>query len=277
MKQKHLIALDLDGTVLTDDKKIAAPTKTIIKKLIDDGHIVVIATGRSNRMSILYYNELELVTPLINSNGAFVHHPRDKSWGRYHTPLNHKTAIEIVEACYELNSKNVIAAVHDSIYLDRFDQTIIDFYGPGKLDDSLIIGRIKEKLIDNPTLMMLYPDEQNLHKLTSHLNDLHAEAVDHWNWGAPYHIIEVMNKQMNKAEALKKIAKEYGIPKERIIAFGDGANDMGMIDYAGVGVAMGNAIDELKTLAKYETNTNEELGVANFLANYFELHYPIKS
>lgn len=277
MKQKHLIALDLDGTVLTDDKKIAAPTKTIIKKLIDDGHIVVIATGRSNRMSILYYNELELVTPLINSNGAFVHHPRDKSWGRYHTPLNHKTAIEIVEACYELNSKNVIAAVHDSIYLDRFDQTIIDFYGPGKLDDSLIIGRIKEKLIDNPTLMMLYPEEKNLHKLTNHLNDLHAEAVDHWNWGAPYHIIEVMNKQMNKAEALKKIAKEYGIPKERIIAFGDGANDMEMIDYAGIGVAMGNAIDELKTLANYETNTNEELGVANFLANYFELHYPIKS
>ena len=66
-------------------------------------------------------------------------------------------------------------------------------------------------------------------------------------------------------------------PKERIIAFGDEDNDLEMIDYDGVGVAMGNAIDELKTLAKYETNTNEELGVANFLANYFELHYPIKS
>src|SRR5690625_4531357 len=164
MKQKHLIALDLDGTVLTDDKKIAAPTKTIIKKLIDDGHIVVIATGRSNRMSILYYNELELVTPLINSNGAFVHHPRDKSWGRYHTPLNHKTAIEIVEACYELNSKNVIAAVHDSIYLDQFDQTIVDFYG--SQDDGFIVGRIKEKLLENPTLMMLYPNENNLDILT---------------------------------------------------------------------------------------------------------------
>lgn len=275
MRNKHIIALDLDGTVLTDDKKIAPQTKAMIKKLIDDDHIVVIATGRSNRMSIFYYHELELVTPLINSNGAYVHHPQDKSWGKYHTPLNHKTAIEIVEACYELNSKNIIATVHDSIYLDQFDQTIIDFYG--SQDDGFIVGRIKEKLLENPTLMMLYPDENNLDILTNHLNDLHAEAIDHWNWGAPYHIIEVINKQMNKAEALKKIANEYGIPKERIIAFGDGANDMEMIDYAGIGVAMGNAIDELKTIAKYITDTNEEYGVANFLANYFELSHPIKS
>lgn len=275
MRNKHIIALDLDGTVLTDDKKIAPQTKAMIKKLIDDDHIVVIATGRSNRMSIFYYHELELVTPLINSNGAYVHHPQDKSWGKYHTPLNHKTAIEIVEACYELNSKNIIATVHDSIYLDQFDQTIVDFYG--SQDDGFIVGRIKEKLFENPTLMMLYPHEKNLDKLTNHLNDLHAEAIDHWNWGAPYHIIEVMNKQMNKAEALKKIANEYGIPKERIIAFGDGANDMEMIDYAGIGVAMGNAIDELKTVAKYITDTNEEYGVANFLANYFELSHPIKS
>ena len=275
MRNKHIIALDLDGTVLTDDKKIAPQTKAMIKKLIDDDHIVVIATGRSNRMSIFYYHELELVTPLINSNGAYVHHPQDKSWGKYHTPLNHKTAIEIVEACYELNSKNIIATVHDSIYLDQFDQTIVDFYG--SQDDGFIVGRIKEKLFENPTLMMLYPDENNLDILTNHLNDLHAEAIDHWNWGAPYHIIEVMNKQMNKAEALKKIANEYGIPKERIIAFGDGANDMEMIDYAGIGVAMGNAIDELKTVAKYITDTNEEYGVANFLANYFELSHPIKS
>ncbi len=275
MRNKHIIAIDLDGTVLTDDKKIAPQTKAMIKKLIDDDHIVVIATGRSNRMSIFYYHELELVTPLINSNGAYVHHPQDKSWGKYHTPLNHKTAIEIVEACYELNSKNIIATVHDSIYLDQFDQTIIDFYG--SQDDGFIVGRIKEKLLENPTLMMLYPNENNLDILTNHLNDLHAEAIDHWNWGAPYHIIEVMNKQMNKAEALKKIANEYGIPKERIIAFGDGANDMEMIDYAGIGVAMGNAIDELKTIAKYITDTNEEYGVANFLANYFELSHPIKS
>lgn len=277
MSQKYLIALDLDGTLLTDDKKIATPTKLMIKHLMDLGHIVVLATGRSKRMSILYYNELNLVTPLINSNGAVLHHPRNKKWGIYHTPLERKTALDIVEASYELNSKNVLAAVQDSIYLDRYDQNIVDFYGTVKIEDGFYIGRLKEKLKENPTLMMLYPDKKNVETLTNHLNDVHAEVIEHWNWGAPYHIIEVMNKQMNKAEALKKIAEEYHIPKERIIAFGDGANDLEMIDYAGIGVAMGNAIDELKTLAKHVTDTNEKHGVANFLANYFEIPHSIQS
>jgi len=125
--------------------------------------------------------------------------------------------------------------------------------------------------------MLLYPDKKHLQTLTSHLDDIHAEVVEHWNWGEPYHVIEVMNKQMNKAEALKKIADEYGIPNNRIIAFGDGANDLEMIDYAGIGVAMGNAIEELKTLAKYETDTNEEHGVANFLATYFKIPHPVKA
>lgn len=277
MKHKHLIALDLDGTVLTDDKKIAAPTKRMIKRMMDDGHIVVIATGRSNRLSILYYNELQLRTPLINSNGALLHHPHDKSWGIHHTPLNRKTALEIVDACYQLNSKNVLATVHDHVYLDRFDENIIGFYGSAKKEDGFFIGGLKEQLKDNPTLMMLYPDKKHWQSLTDHLDDIHADVVTHWNWGAPHHIIEVMNKQMNKAEALKRIAEEYNIPKERIIAFGDGANDLAMIDFAGVGVAMGNAIDDLKTIAKYVTDTNEEHGVANFLANYFELPHPVKS
>jgi len=271
LTRKHLIALDLDGTVLTNDKKITLPTKTVIHHLIEQGHIVVIATGRSNRMSILYYKELGLVTPLINSNGAFLHHPLDKSWGSYHHPLQHRTALEIVEVSYELNSKNIIAAVTDSIYLDRFDENIVNFYRPKKDDESFIIGRVMEKLKDDPTLMMLYPDKQHLDTLTKTLNDMHAEVIDHRNWGEPFHIIEIMNKEMNKAVALKKVADYYQIPQERIIAFGDESNDLEMIDYAGVGVAMGNAIDELKSVAKHVTDTNEEHGVANFLANYFNI------
>lgn len=272
MREKHLIALDLDGTLLTDQKTISPASRKIVTELIEKGHVVVIATGRSNRLSILYYNELGLKTPLINSNGAVLHNPFDTSWGSYHHPLSHDTAIEIIETCYDLNSRNILAAVHDDVYLDSYDQAIADFYGvkKGEPNDAFFIGNVRKYLKDNPTLMLLYPDAEHVDTLTNRLNELETEMVDHRNWGEPLHVIEVMNKQMNKAEALKKVADYYNIPQHRIVAFGDGSNDLEMIDFAGVGVAMTNALPDIKNVAKHITDTNEDDGVANFLTNYFK-------
>lgn len=270
MKEKHLIALDLDGTLLSDDKKILTPTKKIITDLMEEGHIVVIATGRSNRLSILYYHELGLTTPLINSNGAVIHHPLDPSWGIRHTPLEHRTALEIIDASYQMNSKNILAAVHDAVYLDKFDQNIMNFYQPTE-KDPFHIGNVVDRLKEDPTLMLLYPDKNTLPTLTDYLNDMHADIIDHRNWGEPFHIIEVTNKSVNKAIALHQVAKEYGIPPERVIAFGDELNDLAMIDYAGVGVAMGNAVDQVKNIANYVADTNENNGIGLFLADYFSL------
>lgn len=277
MKEKYLIALDLDGTLLTDDKKITPNTKQVIQHLIEEGHVVVIATGRTNRLSNIYYHELGLKTPLINSNGAFMHHPLDKNWGIFHIPLKLHTAMEIIEACYAYHSKNILAAVQDSVYLEKFDQDIANFYGHKEENESFIVGKMKERLIFDPTVMLLYPDEKHLKELTNDLNQLQTEIIDHRNWGAPFHIIEVMNKQMNKWEAIRKIADEYHIPEQRIMAFGDGSNDLEMIEYAGIGVAMDNAVSELKSLAKFNTGTNEDHGVANFLIDYFNLKQPIVS
>ncbi|WP_419151931.1 HAD-IIB family hydrolase [Aeribacillus alveayuensis] len=76
---------------------------------------------------------------------------------------------------------------------------------------------------------------------------------------------------VNKAVGLQKIASYYNIPQERIIAFGDEDNDLEMLQYAGLGVAMGNAIPEVKAAANYVTKTNEEDGVALFLQEVLTL------
>lgn len=276
MVQRYLIAVDLDGTLLTDDKRISTYTKLTLQKLIELGHYVVIATGRSNRMSILYYDELGLKTPLINSNGAFIHHPTNRNWGTYHHPLDLKTAKDIVEISYSLQAKNLLAAIEDNVIVDRFDKHIVNFYEAGSDTGTLMIGPVKDKLKEEPTLMLIYPDENNLEKLTEYLDEVHAHAIDHRNWGAPFHIIEVMNKSMNKAVAVKKVADYYQVPRERIIAFGDEKNDLHMIDYAGIGVAMENAVDELKSIADHVTKSNEDDGVAVFLADYFNLKQKIQ-
>lgn len=277
LSERYLIAIDLDGTLLKDNRRISTYSKTVIQKLIEKGHHVVIATGRSNRMSILYYDELKLTTPLINSNGAVIHHPNDRNWGTYHHPLDMKTAKDIIEISNSLQSRNLLAAIHDNVLVERFDEHIVDFYESGSDSGVVKIGSLKDELKEEPTLMLVYPHFDKLTKLTEYLNDIHAEMIDHRNWGEPFHIIEIMNKSMNKAVAVKKVADYYGVPRERIMAFGDETNDLHMLEYAGIGVAMENGVDEAKNVADHITKSNEDDGVAVFLADYFNIKQLIEA
>lgn len=78
--QPHLICLDLDGTLLNDNKEISSYTKQVLNELQQRGHQIMIATGRPYRASQMYYHELNLTTPIVNFNGAYVHHPKDKNF-----------------------------------------------------------------------------------------------------------------------------------------------------------------------------------------------------
>ncbi|GGB39795.1 hydrolase [Lentibacillus populi] len=269
--KRYLIALDLDGTLLTDKKEISPRTKQTVMKAKEEGHIVVISTGRPHRASINYYKELGLNTPMVNFNGALIHHPYDENWQALHNPMPKRTALKIVDACYQIGVQNILAEVQDNIYLDQYDEKILEIFHTTQNDPPFTIGSLKNELKDDPTSLLIHPEENHIQKLRNHLDDYHAELIEHRKWGAPWNIIEIVKKGMNKAIGLKKVAHYYHIPEERIIAFGDEDNDFEMIDYAGVGVAMGNAINELKTIADHVTDTNEADGIGVFLENYLNL------
>ncbi|RSK26436.1 HAD family phosphatase [Bacillus sp. HMF5848] len=269
MKDKHLIALDLDGTLLTDEKKISSRTKETIFKLKEQGHVVCIATGRPFRSSSMYYKELELTSPIVNFNGAFVHHPLDDNWGVYHTPLDLNAVKEIVTASEKYNLKNIIAEIMDEVYFHYHDERLLDIFSFG--DPKVTTGDLREILPKDPTSILIHAEESHVDEIRRHLSDVHAELVDHRRWGAPWHVIEIVRTGMNKAVGLQRLSDHYGIPKERIIAFGDEDNDLEMIEYAGTGVAMGNAIDQLKGIANEITATNEEDGIGLFLEEFFKL------
>ncbi|UOQ92815.1 Cof-type HAD-IIB family hydrolase [Halobacillus shinanisalinarum] len=269
MKKQHLIALDLDGTLLTDAKTISPQTKAMVLTAIENGHIVAIATGRPHRASIDFYHELGLDTPMVNFNGALIHHPRDERWDALHSPLSIRIARKIIHTCQEIGVKNILAEVMDDVYLDRHDEEIMEIFHTTD-DNPVTIGGLKQNLTEDPTSLLIHPKEGQIQTLREEL-DVHASLIEHRKWGAPWHVIEIVRAGMNKAVGLEKIAHYYHIPKERIIAFGDEDNDFEMIDFAGVGVAMGNAIDELKDLANYVADTNENNGIAEFLAEYLQL------
>ncbi len=263
MSKPHLIALDLDGTLLTNEKKITPRTKATIKKAKENGHIVVIATGRPHRASMTYYHELSLNTPMVNFNGAYTHHPADKYWGTYHSPLQLNTAKSIIETCHTFQVKNMFAEVINDVYAHRYDNDIHELFS---LDDTTIkTGDLLYHLTEDPTSLLIFPENNQVDLIKKHLEEIHADLIEYRNWGTPWNVIEIIRAGISKATGLQQIADYYNIPSERVIAFGDEDNDLEMIEFAGHGIAMENAIDDLKNIAKTVTKSNEEDGIAIYL------------
>ncbi|GMB08887.1 hypothetical protein EDD69_10495 [Thermolongibacillus altinsuensis] len=267
--EKHLIALDLDGTLLKDNKTISPYTKEIIFKAKEAGHIVVIATGRPYRASKMYYEELDLATPIVNFNGAFVHHPKNNRWGMYHTPLELETVKEIVSVSEKYKVKNILAEIMDDVYFHEHDEQLLDLFNLG--NPNVQVGNLRTILRKDPTCILIHADEKHVDQIRTYLSEVHANVIDHRRWAAPWHVIEIVRTGVNKAVGLQKIAEYYGIPRERVIAFGDEDNDFEMIEWAGYGIAMGNAIDDLKKIADDVTKTNEENGVGFYLQSLLKL------
>lgn len=269
MGEQHLIVLDLDGTLLTDEKTISEKNKKVLQKAQEDGHIVMIATGRPFRSSDIYYHELNLNTPIVNFNGAFVHHPLDKNWRSAHTPLDITVAKDIVDVCYSHQFHNIIAEVMDEVYFHYHDEKLLDVFTMG--NPNVTTGDLRKFLTDSPTSMLIHTDEEQLKSIRKDLSAVHAEMIDHRSWAAPWHVIEIIRHGLNKAVGIKRVSEYVNIPKERIIAFGDEDNDLEMLEYAGTGIAMGNAIPEVKSIANEITLKNQDDGVGVYLNEFLNL------
>lgn len=269
MTKPHLIALDLDGTLLTDDKYISEKNKDMLKKAYHQGHKLMIATGRPFRASKIYYDELKFDTPIVNFNGAYVHHPHDPNWGVFHSPMPLATAQEIIQLCKDFGVKNILAEVIDDVYLQYYDETILEIVSMG--EPMTQTGDLAGTLTEDPTSILIHPEINKIEPLRKILSEQYSTKVDHRKWGAPWHVIEIVKAGLNKAKGIERVADTFGIPPERIIAFGDEDNDLEMLEYAGCGVAMGNAIDEIKSIANEITLTNEEDGIAVFLKEKLNL------
>lgn len=258
--EKKLIAVDLDGTMLTRQKTISPRTKRVLQQAMELGHHVVIATGRPPRSSLRYYDELQLTTPMVNFNGALVHHARDEAWGQHHFPLERERAFQVIDACERFEIANVMVEVKDDYYLRNHDPEFERVIGDGR--GPLGVGQLRDLLNDHPTSVLIRPHMETADALRRHLHEQHADIIEHRMWGVPWNVIEISKAGVNKWKGLEVIAAHFGIASEHVIAFGDEDNDLEMIQNAGYGVAMDNANPLLKSVARHITASNDDDGIA---------------
>ncbi|MCY6958914.1 sugar-phosphatase [Clostridium brassicae] len=261
-----LIALDMDGTLLRNDKTISEENLNAIKKAKDKGVKVVLSTGRPKKGIEKYLKKLDLLSNedyCVTYNGSLVVNTgTDKVL--YSKILTHND----IHYLYDLSKKldvNIHALTYNScispklskyteveISINGIDFEEIDFYN---LDPSAQI--VKVMFVDEPD------------KLSKVIDNLPKEVYEKYTIvkSAPY-FLEFLDKEVNKGAGVKILAESLGINQNEVICIGDAGNDIHMIKYAGLGVAMGNAFPETKKSANYITCSNEENGVAHVIDKF---------
>ncbi|MBQ9840979.1 MAG: HAD family phosphatase [Erysipelotrichaceae bacterium] len=264
MHDINLIMLDMDGTLFTDDKRITEKTMCCLKQLKSLGIFIGIATGRPTfnvKRTIQTYKLDEIVDFVVGLNGVEVAN-LNRDTIDYQDQMTCDMAIEIAHKIKDTDM-NMITYTPECAYA-RFDEPRVhrlckNLQLPLKLYDYSEDTRTWNKVLvmrNEP-----YTKEECDFLLSINNNRYHGFITD-------VDCFEIVNANVSKASGIKAICKELGITMDEVMAFGDSGNDIDMLNAVGYGVVMANGSSEAKAVAKYETLSNEEDGIAYFIEKY---------
>jgi 5-amino-6-(5-phospho-D-ribitylamino)uracil phosphatase len=259
-----MVAIDLDGTLLTDSKQVGVRTVNAIRALKARDIKVVIASARPPRSVRHIYQTLALNTLQINYNGAVIwDEPNRKTI--FHRPMEGALVRYIVQDA-RAKFKNVLVTceILDRWYTDKLDNTYTT--ETGRLFKPDVIAPIDSFCNQPITKLLLLGDKKTIQKLEPHLIKTYSKDVSIVR--TDENLIQLMHKTVSKAGAMKLVAAEYSIPLQNILAIGDAPNDLGMLQTAGHAVAMDNADPRLKEIAHWIAPSNNDHGVYAALQRY---------
>lgn len=262
-----LIAIDMDGTLLKSDKTVSERTKKAIKEARQKGVNVVIATGRPIGGVNRYLEELDMLGEndyVLSYNGGLVLKTKSKevvskvaltgSDLHYLYDLSKQLGVNIhaFSEVYGLITPKISKYTEEEANINNIKIEINDY---SDIEDDHSI--IKVMMIDEPEI------------LEKAVNNLPKEVYEKYTVvrSTPY-FLEFLNKAVNKGTGVKLLAEHLGINQEEVMTFGDAENDLDMIIYAGMGIAMKNGFEEVKEVANYITDSNEEDGVAKAIEKF---------
>ncbi len=285
-----LVAIDLDGTLLNSYGEVTENTKEEIKKAVQNGVEVVLASGRPVSSVEDLANDLNANHYLISGNGAIVYdmHKEQVVYDRF---LSKEQVLNIVKICEE-NSIYYNIYNENEVLTKSLNYNTLFYHSENthkqeeKRTNINILTDVYEYILrsNNQKYLKVTVCDQSqiifnsiIKKLRT-IDDIEVLDVEHMSRKViksgteevlvEYCYTEITNKNVNKWTALEFIMKDMGIDKEKVVAIGDNINDKEMIEGAGMGVAMGNSIEEIKKIAGITVGTNNEEGVCEFFKKY---------
>jgi Cof subfamily protein (haloacid dehalogenase superfamily) len=272
-KKYRLIAIDLDGTLLSPTGKVTPRAKAAVRKALDAGLLVCFATGRNWTESQTILDAIEHYATAVFVGGAMIVDTRQRV-------TLHRTMMEpalAAEVCASLESRG-----HAVLALQDTGEAGVDYLitANAELNDATRQWlEVTESVVHRVPKLGAYPHEHTIRvgivaepdeiqQVLRELEGNFSERIICQNLAVPSYgveVLEIFDPAVNKWEGVLHVARQHEISPEQIIAIGDDLNDVAMIKNAGLGVAMGNAKAEVLAVAKRVVGTNEQEGLAQFL------------
>ena len=257
-----LVAIDMDGTLLNSKKELLEETKQYFKDFHkkETETLLVLCTGRPETGIRPYLKDLGYLEEnhyIISQNGANIYESRTGK--RVMDAFLDSAAIQ---KWIELGKKHGISVMGAGVdYYYCFDQEPTEWM---EFDVKLVSGKLKriptkESLNTDFYKILLMGDEEQLNEFETFIPQEWRDEF--YVVRSQKYLVEVLTKGVNKAFGLEKLAKELNIQPSEIAAIGDAANDIEMLEYAGLAIAMGNGSEEVKAISDIITDTNENNGV----------------
>lgn len=270
MQKIKLLALDIDGTLIADQGAPIAPRdKEAIKRAQEAGVYVTIATGRIYGTARHWIHLLDIDGPVILCNGADI---RDggKTWFRDSLPK--ERAKEIMDAYRETGQKrylfsdNKIYCTKDDYYKILFEKWEQGEEGHFPVEIYDTEGEMYDAMPEYAEKVLIWAP---CDELTSQLNSIAQTFFGRYNVvRGEARNVEFNKLGVSKGSGLVRLAELLKIPIEQVMAIGDSGNDVEMLKSAGLGVAMGNAMEEAKSAADYITGDVIDCGVAQAIEKF---------
>lgn len=258
-----LIAIDIDGTLINNNEEITQEVKDAIHAAQSQGVKVVLATGRPIGGVSRFIEELGLTKEedyVVTYNGAFVQNTNTKKIV-VQTNLTYENLQEVYALSQQLGSPMHYFDL-DYVYTPEKAINKYTVYESHTNQVPLYYQPVDEAPEDIQIPKMMFIDDKE--RLDQTIEAIPASFREKYAMfkSAPY-FLEILHPHVNKGEAVKRLAEKLSIKREEVICIGDGGNDLSMVEYAGCGVAMGNAIPAVKEAADFQTLSNDEHGVAH--------------
>jgi len=269
-----LIAIDLDGTLLHSDRSLSEENRLAIKKAKEKGVKVVLCTGRPLRSMQHLLEEAELLEDediAITYNGGLIQKTKSGEIINEIT-FNRAECLDIYEMAQQLNMPvNFIDM--DYVYEPAYPVGVESIYGSTNLhvpkENALKFTEIDIEELPDPFTINKIVISRPPEELDAAIPKIPAQYHKKYNiYKSQPFILEVLPKNVDKGFSMRILGDKLGLEKEQIMGIGDQENDLSLVENAGLGIAMENAIPIVKNAADYITKTNDQNGVAHAIHKF---------